>query len=48
VERPYHTIHKKDTRALVQFLTKNGHLDGRTLTLKVVRQRGVLRPPVAL
>jgi putative transposase len=24
VERPYHTIQKKDTQALVQFLTKNG------------------------
>jgi len=24
VERPYHTIHKNDTRALVHFLTKNG------------------------
>ncbi len=24
MEKPYHTIHKKDTRALVHFLTKNG------------------------
>ncbi len=24
MERPYHTIHKNDTRALVHFLTKNG------------------------
>jgi transposase-like protein len=24
VERPYHTIHKKDTQGLVHFLTKNG------------------------
>jgi putative transposase len=24
VERPYHTIHKNDTQALVRFLTKNG------------------------